>query len=580
MMPEPVRLVVWDLDNTFWDGTLSEGGIAWRDDRQAIVTELARRGIISSICSKNEFAAVRAILLEHGIWDSFVFPSIDWSPKGPRIARLIEDAQLRPASVLFIDDSPSNLREARYFVPELRIRDAGFAAAMLDDPLFAGRADGELARLRQYKLLEERNTARRTAGGDNTEFLRASNIRVRFEFDIETHIDRAIELIARTNQLNFTKARLPADMVAARAELLTLASHFWVQMALVHVVDDYGDYGLVGLYAVIRTASEFRLAHFCFSCRILGMGVESWVYRRIGRPAIDVQGEVLADLFAEEKIDWIGVGGLDARAVPMASIEFGSVYLRGGCDLQVLDHYLRLASRSVTSELTVAHHGIELRIDHTVLLLYALHPPDAGRLAVLETAGYPRELFRTDLGRDAEDPALYVFSFWADAELMLYRDRLTDLVIPVHFHEFFHQDLTAISAASFAEKIDNHAARAVHAFLRDRCNCRGGIGEAAFKANLGAILAHVPADAGVCIVLLNDIHPDPAMPTLANITSVNRWILEATVGDARVRLISIRDCVADPSEVHGLNHFGRAVYYRLAQRVISAGPSHTDGPIR
>ncbi|HEY5299128.1 MAG TPA: hypothetical protein VIJ55_00490, partial [Acetobacteraceae bacterium] len=66
MMPEPVRLVVWDLDNTFWDGTLSEGGIAYRADRAAIVRELAGRGIISSICSKNDFAAVRAILLEDG----------------------------------------------------------------------------------------------------------------------------------------------------------------------------------------------------------------------------------------------------------------------------------------------------------------------------------------------------------------------------------------------------------------------------------------------------------------------------------------------------------------------------------
>jgi predicted enzyme involved in methoxymalonyl-ACP biosynthesis len=25
--PEPIRLVVWDLDDTFWHGTLAEGGI-------------------------------------------------------------------------------------------------------------------------------------------------------------------------------------------------------------------------------------------------------------------------------------------------------------------------------------------------------------------------------------------------------------------------------------------------------------------------------------------------------------------------------------------------------------------------
>ncbi|MEO8714591.1 MAG: HAD-IIIC family phosphatase, partial [Acetobacteraceae bacterium] len=233
-MPEPVRLVVWDLDDTFWDGTLSEGGIAYRADRQAIVTELAKRGIVSSICSKNDLAAVRTILRERGIWDSFVFPSVDWTPKGARIARLIEDAQLRPASVLFIDDNPANLREALHVVPDLQVRDADFVDHMLEDPLFAGKADAGLTRLGQYKLLEERNAARLVAAGDNTEFLRASNIQVRFEIDIETHIDRAVELVGRTNQLNFTKLRLPADMAAARADMLTLASHHWVQMALVH----------------------------------------------------------------------------------------------------------------------------------------------------------------------------------------------------------------------------------------------------------------------------------------------------------------------------------------------------------
>ena len=572
MMPEPIRLVVWDLDNTFWDGTLSEGGIAYRADRAAIVRELAGRGIISSICSKNDFAAVRAILLEDGIWDSFVFPSIDWSPKGPRLARLIEDAQLRPASVLFIDDSPANLHEARHFVPALQTRDAGFVAAMLDDPLLAGKPDPGQVRLGHYRLLEQRGTARLTAGGDNAAFLRASNIRVRFDRDIEAHMDRAVELIARTNQLNFTKFRLPADATAAREALRALESHSWVQMALVHVVDDYGDYGPVGFYAVIRTASEFRLAHFCFSCRILGMGVESWLYRRLGQPAIDVRGEVLTDLFADDVIDWIGVGDFDARGVPARSAEFGSAYLRGGCDLHALDHYLRLAARSVTSELTVAHRGIELRIDHTVLLGHALCPPGADGLAALEDAGYPREVFRTDLARGPETPAVYVFSFWADAELLLYRDRLTDLIVPVHFHEFFGQDLTAIPAALFAERIDNDAARAVHRFLRDRCECRGGIGEAEFKANLGAILSHVPVYARVCIVLLNDTPPGSAMPLLANITRINRWTSEATTDDARVRLISIRDCVADPAEMHGPNHFDRKVYHRLAQRVLATGP--------
>ena len=66
-MIEPVRLVVWDLDETFWLGTLTEGGMTWREEAACIVRELAGRGIVSTICSlKNHAAQVEAILEEQG----------------------------------------------------------------------------------------------------------------------------------------------------------------------------------------------------------------------------------------------------------------------------------------------------------------------------------------------------------------------------------------------------------------------------------------------------------------------------------------------------------------------------------
>ncbi len=113
LVAEAVRLVIWDLDETFWKGTLTEGGIQeYVRAHHDIVIELARRGIISSICSKNDEAAILPILRDHGILDYFVFPSISWEPKGHRLASLIETAQLRPATVMFIDDNPNNRAEA------------------------------------------------------------------------------------------------------------------------------------------------------------------------------------------------------------------------------------------------------------------------------------------------------------------------------------------------------------------------------------------------------------------------------------------------------------------------------------
>src|SRR5882672_6622626 len=120
-MTEAVRLVVWDLDDTFWKGTITEGGITeYVQAHHEIVIGLAKRGIMSSICSKNDPNVVLPILQQKGILDYFIFPSISWDPKGIRLAQLVEAAQLRASTVMFVDDNPNNRAEAAATVPGLQ----------------------------------------------------------------------------------------------------------------------------------------------------------------------------------------------------------------------------------------------------------------------------------------------------------------------------------------------------------------------------------------------------------------------------------------------------------------------------
>src|SRR5579862_7482739 len=192
---EPVRLVIWDLDETFWKGTLTEGGISeYVQAHHDTVIELARRGIMSSICSRNNPDEVLPILREKSILDYFIFPSISWESKGARLAALVEAVQLRPTTVMFVDDNPSNLAEAVDRVPGIQVEGADFIGRMLNDPRFRGKDDSGLKRLAQYKLLEARKRDERRHSGDNSEFLRACDIRVYIEHDVFSHLDRAVEL--------------------------------------------------------------------------------------------------------------------------------------------------------------------------------------------------------------------------------------------------------------------------------------------------------------------------------------------------------------------------------------------------
>jgi FkbH-like protein len=138
-MKEPIRLVIWDLDECFWSGTLSEGPITYSQANHDLVIELAKRGILNSIVSKNDLEHVRSIFVEKGLWEYFVFPSVNWDPKGPRIKAIIDACQLRPASVLFIDDNHLNRAEAQHFISDLSIASDEIIPQILENELFAGK---------------------------------------------------------------------------------------------------------------------------------------------------------------------------------------------------------------------------------------------------------------------------------------------------------------------------------------------------------------------------------------------------------------------------------------------------------
>ena len=148
LLSSPIKLVIWDLDDTLWSGTLSEGPVELTDVRCQLVRALDRRGIVNSICSKNDEAAARRRLEEADLWEEFVFARIDWTAKGPRISNLIDDVQLRAENVLFIDDLPSEPRGSQVLLAgSCRSCSPEILEQLLDLPQLTGKDDVALTRL-------------------------------------------------------------------------------------------------------------------------------------------------------------------------------------------------------------------------------------------------------------------------------------------------------------------------------------------------------------------------------------------------------------------------------------------------
>lgn len=323
------KLIIWDLDDTFWSGNLSEGDVVLKPEAIALVRELTTKGIMNSICSKNNFEDVKNKFIDLGlkdVWDLFVFVSIDWTPKGERIQNLIKSMNLLNENVVFIDDNVSNINEAKFYSPNIMSATPEFINKIAEELYLVNDYDFEHTRLKQYKILEEKSHQIAQASS-NEDFLRSSKIKICIKKDCLNNLERIKKLITRTNQLNFTKFR---------DENLedTIKNN---DCAYIIAEDKFGNYGICGFYALNK--KENKLVHFLFSCRIMNMGIEQFVYDYLRRPQIEIKGEVASTL--DSKVDWIEiVENLEIKTAPVPKLNNKNILFKGPCDLYLTLSYI------------------------------------------------------------------------------------------------------------------------------------------------------------------------------------------------------------------------------------------------
>ena len=408
-----IKLVIWDLDETLWRGTISEGEVFPVSASIEFIEQTTDMGVVHSICSKNDYAVVQKKLAELGLWEYFVFASIDWSPKGSRVRHIIDSMKLRDVNVLFVDDNVQNLEEVKHFCPGIMTATPGALGALYAEAAIAPKTDASHKRLKQYKVLQEKEVSRE-AFASNEDFLMSCNIRVEIHSDCANQLDRIADLVIRSNQLNYTKIR------SGKEELTALFADGTVDSGYVSVRDRFGDYSIVGFYAV----KDGRALHYVFSCRALGMRVEQYVYMQLGCPLVEVSGDVASPLLPGFLPPWINQESATDKTQKKQT-RSGKVLIKGPCDMSQMYAFLSGCENMATEFTYTNADGIQTEgHNHTAQLVTALFASDDEKQRILSSVPFlDKAMLDTALLHERFD--VVVLSMLTDGNLGAYRHRET-----------------------------------------------------------------------------------------------------------------------------------------------------------
>lgn len=265
-----VKVVIWDLDHTLWNGILLEDDtVELLPGVVAVIKELDRRGILQSVASKNDHATAMAKLKSFGLDDYFLYPQIGWNSKAASVKAIATAINVGIDSIAFIDDQAFEREEVAYSHPEVLCIDAVETHSILERSEFIPRFITDESKGRRLMYLSDirRNEVEESFEGPKEEFLATLDLRLTIGRATEKDLQRAEELTKRTHQLNTTGRTYSYD------ELKDIMDAPEYELLIAGLEDKYGTYGKIGLCLVERGSEYWTVKLLLMSCRVMSRGV-------------------------------------------------------------------------------------------------------------------------------------------------------------------------------------------------------------------------------------------------------------------------------------------------------------------
>jgi len=335
-----IKCVVWDLDNTLWEGTLLEDEeVRLKPEIEVLLDELDGRGILHSIASKNDRDLAMGKLREFNLEQYFLYPEIHWNPKSTSIARIQKNLNIGIDTILFIDDQPFERDEVQSVHAEVTCVDADAYLGLLDEPRLNPRYITQDSRRRRLLYLENmaRERDEEEFEGPQEKFLAELDMCFTISLAAAEDLQRAEELTVRTNQLNAT------GVTYAYEELDRFRRSPDHMLLVCELIDRYGSYGKIGL-ALIETKRDYwHLKLLLMSCRVMSRGVGTVLLSHIMQEAKGDGVKLLADFRKTDRNKMMHIAYRFANFKEVRSDEDGNTILENDLSrIQPFPPYLQV----------------------------------------------------------------------------------------------------------------------------------------------------------------------------------------------------------------------------------------------
>ncbi len=293
-----IKCLVWDLDNTLWNGVLLESEeVVLRAGAVAVIQTLDRRGILQSIASHNDHDLAMAKLDALGLSEYFIYPQINWNAKSASIRTIAESINVGIDALAFIDDQPFEREEVASVHPQVLCIDAADLRQLPELPALMPRfvTEDSGRRRQMYRADIERKQQEDAFSGAHEEFLASLDMRLSIAPAQEQDLARAEELTVRTHQLNTTGYTYSYRQLDEFRH--SDGHHLWIA----GLEDKYGTYGKIGLALVEANETEWWIRLLLMSCRVMNRGVGPVFINYIRKQARAAGVRLMAEMIPNDR---------------------------------------------------------------------------------------------------------------------------------------------------------------------------------------------------------------------------------------------------------------------------------------